>query len=119
MSITDIVYVALGVDDVCLRVGQTGTNLARRWESVLKDQIPAERDGRKMYREHEWKFRDKWRSEPGAREVRFWVKPAKKCKFDYLDDEFEASARGAEEVYLDRYYRPKLGVALEGRRLVE
>ena len=116
MRVPDIVYVALGVDDVCLRVGQTGGALTARWEGVLKDQIPAERNGRRSYREHEWAFRDKWRSEGGARRVQFWIKRAHKIKFDYLGTEFEASVRGAEEIYLDRYYQPTLSVALDGRR---
>jgi hypothetical protein len=114
-SLSDIVYVAIGRDGSYLRVGETGGTLFQRWGPVLMKQIPAGFTKGK-YRRHERMFSAKFRSEAAARDVQFWIKPAKKIRLDYLDDTFWASARGAEENYLDRYYRPKLSVELEGRR---
>jgi hypothetical protein len=113
--VRDIVYVALLTENIrplekgdALKVGQTKGNLMSRWGPIVGI------FQRENLRNNEKDDRRKWLEVAIGKEVSIWLKAAGKIEVPYAKGLTKClfSTRGAEEEFLDQYYHPKLGIAL-------
>jgi hypothetical protein len=114
-EVRDIVYVALFAEAIgplkkgdALKVGQTKGSLMSRWGPIVGI------FRRQNLRSNEKDDRRKWLEVAIGNEVSIWLKAAGKIEVPYAKGLTKClfSTRGAEEEFLDQYYEPKLGVAL-------
>lgn len=110
-----VVYVALFTEETgplekedALKIGQTNNTLMSRWKPVVGI------FRRDALRDNETEDRRKWLNIANGKEISVWMKPAGKIEIPYAQGLTRSlfSTRCAEEEFLDQYYQPKLGVAL-------
>jgi hypothetical protein len=119
-KVRDAVYVAIpseGDDRLfinkgyAVRVGQVGGTVLGRWRGILGI-FGADR----KLRENEKSDRDKLKKAVGRKELSIWVRKARDIAVPYakgLTKKNSFSTRWAEEVFLDEYYRPSVGMRLK------
>lgn len=114
-TVRDVVYVALLAENSrslkkgdALKIGQAKGSLMSRWRGIVG------LFQRRKLRKNEKEDRRKWLDVANRKEVSVWMKRAGKTKIPYAKGLTRSrfSTRGAEEEFLDQYYQPKLGQAL-------
>ena len=114
-TVRDVVYVALLAEKIrplekgdALKIGQTKGSLMSRWGPIVGI---FQRDNLRNNEKHD---RRKWLEATTGKEISIWLKAAGKIEVPYAKGLTNClfSTRGAEEEFLDQYYEPKLGIAL-------
>lgn len=114
-TVKDVVYVALLSENAkplekrdALKVGQTKWTLMNRWNSLARIFHS------NSLRANEKEDRRRWLEIADGKDVLVWMKPSEKIEIPYAHGLARSrfSIRCAEEEFLDQYYAPKLGMAL-------
>jgi hypothetical protein len=115
LAVRDVVYVALLSENSrslkkgdALKIGQTKGSLMSRWKPI------AGIFGRDNLRNNEKDDRRKWLLVADGHDVSVWMKAAGRIEIPYAKGLTRSlfSTRFVEEEFLDQYYQPKLGIAL-------
>lgn len=94
-------------------LGQTAATLWRRWRPAL---VVLDATRPIQIRSNELMDRNRFQEAARGRRFEVWFKQALTTSLRYIPGfQYEALLREAEEVYLERYYKPVLGRLLEGR----
>jgi hypothetical protein len=119
-TVRNVVYVALLTKNSgrlkkgdVLKIGQSKGSLMRRWGGIVGTFKP----DRKL-RNFEKSDVKKWLEVANGKEVSVWMKVAGEIEIPYAKGLTQSvfSTRWAEEEFLDQYYEPKLGIALNSRQ---
>lgn len=115
----DIVYVALlRPDESPLKVGISSGTLSGRWRGTFG--VVRAEDNRSTLTPSEIAFGQQLLAHATGRTIEIWYKEAMVVPVPYATDFSDAvfSARGAEEIFLDAYYKPAWGMRLSSRNQV-
>jgi hypothetical protein len=97
-------------DGSVLKVGISRNGIRNRWTKTL-DVIPGVNGNRKL-RPNEENDGRKLLQYAGGHRFTVWYKDSLMIKIPYDQSGVEFPAHGAEEIFLDRYFRPKFGKPL-------